>query len=1029
MIKSTSILALSALFTLGVAACGGGGGSSATGVGGLAVDGPVKNGSIKVYNAGGTQCSAAAVTTNSDATFTVYGSSCTYPLVLELSGGTDTLHSSAGVTVPTAIMRSIVASSASSKANISPFSTLIYHALLKDKTNLTDAGLTTTNTSSAITSQAASVISAFGFGIDSGTDGSTSSGFNPVSASLGNANIATFVQASEALSETVRRTAKAAGGVSSTNITAILKTLGQDLSDDTLDGNMKKTDGTSTTVSSGITGFDTSSVRAYARSNALFVLNEIFSTTGLNITDQTGSQTSALSALKTAVAGVSGTATTSYDSVKPSSTVVSQWSDAKKTAIALLGVSALSDLGISTELTTTQTISSRGSKAVNSTLASSVADSSKVATYSGNVSAALSATSSTSATTTTSSITVGGTAIEGPVSSASIKVYNANGTECSAAATTTNSNAQFTLNIGSCTPPLAIDLSGGTDSVHSNTGGTMPQTNMRSIIGTTSQSVANISPFSTLIYYALVGDKGNLAEAQITTSNISTQLKTKATAVLSVFGFGVDSNTDGTSTDDFNPITANLGASNLATFIQASEALSETVRRTASTAGSVSSSNIGKLFMSLGQDLSDDSLDGNMRKADGSTATVSSGITGFDMANVRSFVQSNALFVLNEVFSSGGLKITDTTGTQRSALNAIKSSVTGVHSGATATFDNVKPSGIAVTQWQLAQTTAMAVLGVSSLADLGISNQLSTTMAVGARPLMVNSTLAANLTDSTKVASYSGNVAHANAIFVSAAVSAAAVASASAAARASASASASASPSASTSAFWVPLNSITLTDYPSNTATTLTPATPSISGGELIVSLPSSVSVSASNLSLLASSTTSSSATPPVLNFTLSNIPSGSGSLGVTMTLLDGSDGERTSGERKISATFSLPYSSNGTTLTLTSPSSASVSYYTRAATSAGSATLSNAAVSNLLVTSSGSNQSSLSADLKVRIAQLFNIASTHGNSILAQSLNGTSAVGNYYYSVDLSGPTFTGIGPASNVSNFSRVKGTFSAR
>ncbi|MBF0172713.1 MAG: hypothetical protein HQL83_04605, partial [Magnetococcales bacterium] len=457
MIKSTSILALSALFTMGVAACGGGGGSSDPGIGGLAVDGPVKSGTVKVYNAGGTQCSAATVTTNSDATFSISGSSCTYPLVLELSGGTDTLHSAAGVTVPVGTMRSIVASSASSKANISPFSTLIYHALIKDKTNLTDAGVTTTSASSDIASRATSVINAFGFGVDANTDGSSNSSFNPIAYSLGNTNIATFVQASEALSETVRRTAKAAGGVSVTNIEAILKTIGQDLSDDSLDGNMKKADGTSTTVSSGISGFGTDSVRAWARSNALFVLNEIYSTDGLRITDQTGSQVSALTALKTAVSGVSGSATTSYDSVKPTSAVATQWSDAKKTALALLGLSSLSDLGISTDLTTSQSVSSRGAKAVNSTYVSNVADSTKVSTYSANVSAAISGSSSTSSSTSstsTSSATVTGTAVEGPVSSASIKVYNANGTECSAAATTTNSNAQFTLNIGSCTPPL-----------------------------------------------------------------------------------------------------------------------------------------------------------------------------------------------------------------------------------------------------------------------------------------------------------------------------------------------------------------------------------------------------------------------------------------------------------------------------------------------------------------------------------------------------------------------------------------------
>ncbi|HIJ85087.1 MAG: Fibronectin, type III domain protein [Magnetococcales bacterium] len=727
------------------------------GASGLAVDGPVKGGRVDVYSAGGTKCSTASVTTNADASFTIDGGACTYPLVLELSGGTDMLHAAAGVTVPVATMRSIVRSSNETRANISPFSTLIFHALVKDKTNLTDAGLSGSNVTSSMDTKAATIISNFGFGVDVNTDGSANSSFNPVTAVLGNSNIATFVQASEALSETVRRTAKAAGGVNTANITAVLKTLGQDLSDDTLDGNMTKADGTSTTVTSGISGFDTTFVRAYIRANALFVLNEVFSTTGLDITDQNGSKVSALSALKTAVSSVNTSATTSYDSVKPSSPVVTQWSDAKKTALILLGLSTLANLGISSDLTISQSISSRGSKTVNSTYASAVADASKVSIYAANVSAAA---AGIAAILTTG--TVFGNAIEGPVAGASVTVYNADGSKCSAASTTTSSDAKFSLSIGTCTPPLALELSGGTDVVHSAMGVTVPQTNMRSIVAATSQTVVNISPFSTLIYHALINGAASLSAAGITTSNADSKISAKVVSVIRSFGFGVDSLTDGSTASSFNPITTSLGPTNLATFIQASEALSETIRRVAKVGGGVHSANIGMIYQYLGSDLSDNILDGYMV-----SSPIVSGLSGFNMDSIRVYTMSNAFFVLNEIFSTTGLSITDQNGSQANALSAIKTSVSAVSSSATTSFDSVKPSTVATTQWTDSRKVAVALLGVSTLADLGISSDLSTSVSIASRGAETGSVaMKANLADSSKVSTYSANVGTAKAAIV-----------------------------------------------------------------------------------------------------------------------------------------------------------------------------------------------------------------------------------------------------------------------
>ncbi len=601
-----------------------------------------------------------------------------------------------------------------------------------------------------------------------------------------------------------------------------------------------------------------------------------------------------------------------------------------------------------------------------------------------------------SSSESSSSGTVAGVAVEGPVTSGSITVYNADGSKCSAASTSTNSSASFTLSIGSCTPPLVLELSGGTDAVHSTMGVTVPQTNMRSILGSTSQTVANISPFSTLIYHSLIKDSASLSAAGITTSNASDKIATKSTSVIKAFGFGVDTMTDGTSVSSYNPITQNLGTTDLATFVQASEALSETLRRVAKAAGGINSANLALLFQYLGRDLSDDTLDGNM----GSTA-ISSAISGFSMDSIRAYVQSNALFVLNEIFSTTGLSVTDGNGSQKSALSAIKTAISTVKSTATTSFDSVKPSSNVASQWTSAKSTALALLGLSSLSDLGISSDLSTSTSISSRgTLTVSSTAAANAADSSKVSTYSGNITKANNAFVT------------------------------SSTFNVSLSSITLTDYPSNTATTLTPSTRSIASGSLTVSLASTTTVSASNLSLLASSSASSaSATPPVVNFTLSNLPQGSGTAGVTMTLIDGSDSTRSSGERMVSASFNMPYSSNGSSLTLTAPSAASVSYYSYSDSSASSATLSQSAVGSLVISSSGSNQSSQVTTLKLQIAELFNTSSKHGNSALASAMTSAVSTGSYYYSIDFSGISLSGTDSGSNTSTFSQVKGTFTAK
>jgi hypothetical protein len=245
---------------------------------------------------------------------------------------------------------------------------------------------------------------------------------------------------------------------------------------------------------------------------------------------------------------------------------------------------------------------------------------------------------------------------------------------------------------------------------------------MRSIVGDSTQTVANVSPFSNMVYYALNPSGGTLTSAGLTTSNASTQITSKVSSVLTNFGFGSDLTTDGSSTSSFNPLTMNFtsssGSTTLATFIQAAESLSETVRRTASAAGGITSANLASIFQALGGDLSDGTMDGNSQTIGGTSSAISVTVGSLNAASIRSWAVSNATFVLNEMFSDTGLQITDNTGTKHNALTAIKSSVTSVKSDAVAVLTSVKADTKLVAQWDTAKSTAFALLGVSTLAEL-----------------------------------------------------------------------------------------------------------------------------------------------------------------------------------------------------------------------------------------------------------------------------------------------------------------------
>jgi hypothetical protein len=610
-----------------------------------------------------------------------------------------------------------------------------------------------------------------------------------------------------------------------------------------------------------------------------------------------------------------------------------------------------------------------------------------------------------------SSGSVSGVTTEGPVSGGTITVLNSSGSTC--ATTTTDSSAGYSFSPSGCSYPLEVVLSGGSDLVHSSLGSnvTVPVTTMRSILASAGDTVANVSPLSTMMYYSIVGTSGTLqaavAAGSVTAANISGSVSTAVTNVLSNFGFGLD------SISGFNPMTTILSGDTLTTFVSASEATSETLRRIASAVDASSSAGnnstlLGDLFKYYGQDITDGSVNGvsGFSFSSGVSVSVSSSPTGTSGSDSFSSMFSQNIFTVYSTLSD--LQILDSTGSAHSAGSYIVSAVNTVKPSASASLTTLSNITLSETFAKTMQSACTAYTTAASTVGTTATGQDCTKIVSGVK--ITAGVSAVSAADAKLLASASGQ-----AKFTSSVISTVAAA------------------AQNVNTFVVDLSSMKLIDYPSNTATTLMPSTPSVSTSSVLsVSLPSTTTVSASNLSLLASSTTSASATPPVLSFTMTNLPTASGTASVTMTLLDGSDATWSSGERQISASLTIPWSSNGTTLTLTAPSTTMVTYYSASVGTAASATLTNTSIGSLLVTTAGSNQSSNNDVLQLRIAELFNVGTTSKNAALASALTSPSTAGSYYYSVNFSGITLAGKASASasgTASGFATVSGTFTAQ
>lgn len=151
-------------------------------------------------------------------------------------------------------------------------------------------------------------------------------------------------------------------------------------------------------------------------------------------------------------------------------------------------------------------------------------------------------------------------------------------------------------------------------------------------------------------------------------------------------------------------------------------------------------------------------------------------------------------------------------------------------------------------------------------------------------------------------------------------------------------------------------------------------------------------------------------------------MPVGSGYVDVTMTLTDGSDGTRASGERQISVDYTVEWTSNGTTLTIAAEAGgmADVTYYTASSDNENSAVLSNMDLDLLEVTASSGGNLNQYPTLRAKIANL-----VAQDTALGTLLGDLQEAGSYHYQISFDGFPLL----ASNSVPFFSVSGTFNAQ
>ncbi|MBF0347842.1 MAG: hypothetical protein HQL81_09245 [Magnetococcales bacterium] len=236
---------------------------------------------------------------------------------------------------------------------------------------------------------------------------------------------------------------------------------------------------------------------------------------------------------------------------------------------------------------------------------------------------------------------ISGTVIDGPVIGARVALVNSNGKSLIAIKTGTDATYSISVPDGT-TYPLRVSVTGGTDKVTEEAPAAMD-----SLIQDASQTTANVTPMTTLIYQAVIAKAGNLDQMT------STMLADAKKNVITQFGFGIDA-----ESSTIDPIATPVDSGNVSSMVRSSEALAETARRAVGS----DQTTVAQVLTLMGEDLADGYIDGKKNGADLANTLPS----GFTATTIASAVAQQKVAVGLEVLAND-MTVTKSDGTELSA--------------------------------------------------------------------------------------------------------------------------------------------------------------------------------------------------------------------------------------------------------------------------------------------------------------------------------------------------------------------------
>jgi len=302
---------------------------------------------------------------------------------------------------------------------------------------------------------------------------------------------------------------------------------------------------------------------------------------------------------------------------------------------------------------------------------------------------------------------IAGKVTDGPINNGLVTFVDANGAVVNTGAevrTTTDGTGSYSVDFPeSAAVPVTVTITGGTDSVT----GEAQSIAISSIMTDAKSPVVNVNPFTTLAL-EIVKASGGAVTAQ--------SLAAAAIVVKNSVGFGLPADYD---------IFAAPADKDSAAFLKASEALAETVRRAAGTAGTAS------VLASLGADLTDGIVDG--KAAVGATGTTS--------ATDGAAMQSNLAAVGSQVLSNT-LTVTTSNGPV-SASQALEDALAAVNPASPVSVANVPVTAQIQQQTSVALTTAIALNDGTDTTNLVALQTAVNGLVVGVAPTLEASVVTA----------------------------------------------------------------------------------------------------------------------------------------------------------------------------------------------------------------------------------------------------------------------------------------------